>query len=591
MKRLALVFALLLPGSASAAIVPGATVDGPSADVVANSPVQSDVAPDGTAAIAYLKADQVWISRLVAGAWSVPQRVDEGFATPSTNPRIAVSNGGKVVVSFVNGGNVHARIKPSSTAPFGSPANLSPGNYGQVDLAPNGNGYMAIQSGTDVIARRLEGSSWTQVNGGAALDATIGNDAGGSMLEAKAVTRADGAGGVIAWGEDPGMGNASIFARIITGVTVSPAADAKLATLGGATAAALPLAMPDVGIDGPGTGWVVFRQFFVYGANNRARAVVRPLPPGGAFGPPQVVDGLGATPAENVEFPRISVNAAGQGLTANYLGTTHGVQSASLAGGTWAPGIPVPPANSQPAFASPAIAATGNGLVAWVHTPGGMTPQRIVGRTTLGGLGPVLGITDPALGALQHAQIFSAAGGSFAVVGYVQGDAATRRVGAAVVDLPGAGGGGGGGGNTDTTRPRLSRLKLSAKRFRLGTKRATASAVRTGTTIRYRLSEASTVTLSFARARSGRRVRGRCVKPTRRNIRGRSCTRYVAVKPALTFRNQAAGARRIRFEGRLSRRKSLVAAVYRMTLRARDLAGLRSAPLRARVTILPRKRR
>jgi hypothetical protein len=166
-----------------------------------------------------------------------------------------------------------------------------------------------------------------------------------------------------------------------------------------------------------------------------------------------------------------------------------------------------------------------------------------------------------------------------------------NRVGRVVgIELPG-GGGGGGGGNTDTTRPRLSGLRLSAKRFRLGTKRATASAVRTGTTIRYRLSEASTVTLSFARARSGRRVRGRCVKPTRRNLSRRRCTRHVPVKPALTFRNQAAGARRIRFEGRLSRRKSLRPGVYRMTLRARDLAGLRSAPLRTRITVLPRKRR
>jgi hypothetical protein len=115
--------------------------------------------------------------------------------------------------------------------------------------------------------------------------------------------------------------------------------------------------------------------------------------------------------------------------------------------------------------------------------------------------------------------------------------------------------------------------------------------VRTGTTIRYRLSEASTVTLSFERVRPGRRVRGRCVKPNRRNGRARRCTRHVAVRPALTFRNQAAGARRIRFEGRLGRRKTLKPGVYRMTLRARDLAGLRSAPLRTRITVLPRKRR
>jgi hypothetical protein len=81
------------------------------------------------------------------------------------------------------------------------------------------------------------------------------------------------------------------------------------------------------------------------------------------------------------------------------------------------------------------------------------------------------------------------------------------------------------------------------------------------------------------------------VKTKPSNRRRKACRRYVAVKPALTFRNQAAGSRRIRFEGRLSRRKTLKPGSYRLTLRARDLAGNRSSPLRARVEVLPRKRK
>jgi virginiamycin B lyase len=152
-----------------------------------------------------------------------------------------------------------------------------------------------------------------------------------------------------------------------------------------------------------------------------------------------------------------------------------------------------------------------------------------------------------------------------------------NRVGRVVgIELPG-----GGGGGNDTVRPRLSVLRLSTRRFRIGA----------GTTIRYRLSEAATVTLSVQRVRLGRRVRGRCARPTRRNRAKRRCVRYVAVKPALSFRNQAAGERRIRFTGRLSRRKLLTPGPYGLTLRARDAAGNRSAPLRTRVTALPRKRR
>ena len=160
------------------------------------------------------------------------------------------------------------------------------------------------------------------------------------------------------------------------------------------------------------------------------------------------------------------------------------------------------------------------------------------------------------------------------------------------IELPGGGGGGGGGGGTtDITKPKLSQLRLSAQRFRLGSKLPSVAAVRTGLTIRYSLSEASTVTLSFERVTRGRKVGKRCVKAKRSNRRRKACNRYAAVKPALSFANQAAGQRSIRFEGRLNRRKTLKPAVYRLTLGARDLAGNRSAPLRAKVTVLPRKRK
>jgi virginiamycin B lyase len=159
------------------------------------------------------------------------------------------------------------------------------------------------------------------------------------------------------------------------------------------------------------------------------------------------------------------------------------------------------------------------------------------------------------------------------------------------IESGGGGGGGGSGGGADTTDPALSTLKLSSKRFRLGGRLPSVAAVRTGLTIRYTLSEAATVTLSFERVTRGRKVGKRCVKAKRSNRRRKACTRHVAVKPALSFANQAAGQRSIRFEGRLSRRKTLKPGVYRLTLRARDLAGNRSSPLRARVEVLPRKRK
>jgi virginiamycin B lyase len=147
------------------------------------------------------------------------------------------------------------------------------------------------------------------------------------------------------------------------------------------------------------------------------------------------------------------------------------------------------------------------------------------------------------------------------------------------IELPGGGGGGGGGGGSDVVKPTLRSLHLTTRRFRLGSK---------GTSIRFRLSEVATLTLSFERVRAGRKVGKRCVAPTRRNRRHKSCRRYAALKSALTFRRQAAGEHRISFRGRLAG-KALTPAVYRLTLRARDAAGNVSTRARATFTLLPRK--
>lgn len=140
----------------------------------------------------------------------------------------------------------------------------------------------------------------------------------------------------------------------------------------------------------------------------------------------------------------------------------------------------------------------------------------------------------------------------------------------------------------DSTRPVVDRLRLAPKRFRLGRALPSATAVGSGPTVRYNLSEPSTVTLSFARARAGRRAGGRCVKPTRPNRVGKRCTRWLPVRPKLTFPGRLAGAERIRFAGRLTRRRSLRPGVYRLALRAKDAAGNDSKPARTRFRVLAR---
>ncbi|HVQ58262.1 MAG TPA: Ig-like domain-containing protein [Solirubrobacterales bacterium] len=133
-----------------------------------------------------------------------------------------------------------------------------------------------------------------------------------------------------------------------------------------------------------------------------------------------------------------------------------------------------------------------------------------------------------------------------------------------------------GGPAVDKTPPAISGLKLSAKRWRLGSKLASISKAPLGTTISFRLSEAARATLSFQRAKPGRKVGKSCQKPTAANKSRKPCTRYVGAG-ALGFAAKA-GPNKVKFQGRISGSKSLAPGVYRLLVGARDAAGNAAQP-------------
>jgi hypothetical protein len=130
-------------------------------------------------------------------------------------------------------------------------------------------------------------------------------------------------------------------------------------------------------------------------------------------------------------------------------------------------------------------------------------------------------------------------------------------------------------GNTPTQNlaPALSKLKLSHASFRKGK----------STTIGFQLSEAAKVVLSFERKLTGRRVRGRCVKPAK-GARP-NCTRYSKLKTVLTVQGKT-GTNSLVFRGRLSRSKVLAVGRYRITLVATDATGKRSTATRVSFRLL-----
>ena len=122
--------------------------------------------------------------------------------------------------------------------------------------------------------------------------------------------------------------------------------------------------------------------------------------------------------------------------------------------------------------------------------------------------------------------------------------------------------------------PTLTAVAQSASVWREGSRVASLARSRrppVGTRFTFKLNTSATVTLAFARTRSGRRVRGRCVGQTRSNRHKPSCKRLVTFA-ALSVAAHA-GLDRIAFQGRLSRSKRLPIGRYTVLITAQNSAG------------------
>jgi hypothetical protein len=113
-------------------------------------------------------------------------------------------------------------------------------------------------------------------------------------------------------------------------------------------------------------------------------------------------------------------------------------------------------------------------------------------------------------------------------------------------------------------KPAISSLRVSPKSFSLAGRRVNGRCVKptrqnegnkhcrrpTALRISYTLNVAATVTLTLKRQVAGRRVNGRCVKPTTENRKHRKCTRLVNVPGTLTLAGRA-GANQSTFNGKI----------------------------------------
>ena len=223
----------------------------------------------------------------------------------------------------------------------------------------------------------------------------------------------------------------------------------------------------------------------------------------------------------------------------------------------------------------------------------GWRPTREITGTPVGG---TLGVVDDVAGTVTY----TAGGtpGSDSVRFRASNGAGTSAEATVPVTLTAAplgpvtpvtpvGGGGGGGGAgpggagapaADRTAPVISRVSLSPRRVRRAPPRTLS--------LRFRLSEAATVTVTVERLVPGRRIGDRGCVPARRSMPRRSRCQ-AAVRVSRVSRRAGAGATSVALT--IGRGKAApVAGSYRVTVTARDDAGNTGAASRATLSVVAR---
>jgi hypothetical protein len=366
--------------AARAALFAGDPVIGPTPALHALHGI--DLAPDGSGAIAYTMDDggvpHVFVNRFVNGAWGAPERLDVDLAGAATQAAVTAGDDGRLLVVFVNAGNVYAATRADADTGWARQTLWSGGGASDpaVDLSVNGKGYATFTApgagGHDVrAAYARDAGPWTVI--GAPFDANAGNDAGVGTARPRLAASADGVA-IVVWGEA-----GHVFARRVQGVRPSVVAVDALAglTLEGVPAGAADLPVVSTQDDDSFTGVALRAVFDLGGGTTRLRAVFRRLR-GSSFETPVAVEGTPLASGQDSSAPHIATVGTGQGLVVSGNETTFATSALQLLFDIQ-PSTPLPidslVANSAPGYAVPAAATARKMLVAWQVTPLGGVPE------------------------------------------------------------------------------------------------------------------------------------------------------------------------------------------------------------------------
>lgn len=362
-----------------------------------------DIARDGSGAVAYVRSDggtnHVFVSRLVSGVFQPPERVDAGLDAPGSDPAVAVSDGGRVAVVYVSGGQIVGAVRGAGAPAFTGPQVIGPGSAPSIDMSIGGVAYTSFTSSgasaADVRVARLDGKTTTFSGLPDTIDIEPARDAGTPGNASDIAVSADGTAAVV-WGEAGHVYGRRIFENRISAAPQ----DLSIDNLNGHSADPSSATDPRIDIeDDSSFAWVTFRLRFDDGKTHTlARRLV-----GSQFEPAVQVDGLGFG-GDQADSAMVGMNGRGEGLAVTGS-ATKGTFVSVLHDDTFFPATGISPPNNVAPQPVGDFAENNDGYVAFLHgaTPLTATVQGafydvVLDKRTVPPASPNSEFSDPALG-------------------------------------------------------------------------------------------------------------------------------------------------------------------------------------------------
>ncbi len=416
-------------------------LDGPSADIASVNGMS--IARDGSGGLAYVKnvagTPHVFVSRLVNGVFQAADEVDAGLPGGSSQPVIAASNGGLLVIGFINSGSLYAVTRPSTNAAYTQPADLFNGaSNPAISITTLGKAYIAFTAagagGHDVRAAYYDNGQWGVE--ASALDANPADDAGTGTGRPAVAAAGDGVA-IVAWGEAGHVYTRRVWATSPSIVYEQP----DVPSLGGWSEVAAD--EPAVATGGDSSyAAVAFHEVFGNGSQTQSRVLMQRLH-GSVYDGLVQPDALTTPGPEGADQPQVDAGEYGEGFVISGRTASDQLVAMRLTGNESPSYIQRVDSLQNTAMPGGVLGAMGyhSTVIAWEQNPGLLgTPDIRIRYFDGANLDAEQVLSSPSMGPAEAAQglVVAGDGAADAAVAWIQGTGAgTQLVTAQLYQPPG----------------------------------------------------------------------------------------------------------------------------------------------------------